>query len=233
MPVFLRYFRKFILIIFSCIISLALFLMFYQSYKRGVSGSVRSSSSSVRASSENIAVEENKDFIEEQVFEEAPKVALEDIKIDIPEPELNQDFGKFDIPEFKEDADLGIKGLPDLSPPVKKKSKNKKNKGSQFAGELVFNLGDVDTKPGAVYRAKPVYPRTARNKHIEGTLIVKFMVDKNGNVQNPIILAAKPEAVFDESAVSAVKSWKFKPAVKDGKKVNVWVVAPIEFSLED
>jgi TonB family protein len=51
---------------------------------------------------------------------------------------------------------------------------------------------------------------------ITGNVIVQFLVNKSGEVLNPVVLHSSLPA-FEEPAISVVRHWKFKPAIKDGK----------------
>ncbi|MBS3780116.1 MAG: energy transducer TonB [Desulfovermiculus sp.] len=57
------------------------------------------------------------------------------------------------------------------------------------------------------------------------------MVDNQGRVSEFSVVQAEPEGVFKESALRAVRTWRFEPGEKDGKPVNTWVQVPIRFDL--
>jgi TonB family protein len=59
---------------------------------------------------------------------------------------------------------------------------------------------------------------------------VKAIVDESGNVVESKVLKGIGHGC-DEAAVAAVKSVKFNPAVKDGKKVKAEVTIPLSFKL--
>jgi len=75
------------------------------------------------------------------------------------------------------------------------------------------------------------YPEAAKEKGVEGKVLVKFIIDKEGNVVNPIIIRAVDPAL-DKAAIEAVKKLpKFKPGKIGGKPVNVWYSIPIAFKI--
>ncbi len=55
----------------------------------------------------------------------------------------------------------------------------------------------------------PAYPQGASKKHIEGTVTVRIVVDKNGNVSDAKALNGPPE--LSRSAVEAAKQYQFEP----------------------
>ncbi|SOE23122.1 TonB family C-terminal domain-containing protein [Spirosomataceae bacterium TFI 002] len=75
------------------------------------------------------------------------------------------------------------------------------------------------------------YPKSAQERGIEGRVFVKFIVDKEGNVQNPVILKGTyPE--IDEEALRVVSNLpKWEPGKQNGKPVNVYFTMPIVFKL--
>lgn len=75
------------------------------------------------------------------------------------------------------------------------------------------------------------YPEKARKAGIEGTVSVQFIVDKEGNVENPQILRGVGGGL-DEEALRVVKQAKFKPGKdKNGNPVRVQYSLPIRFQL--
>lgn len=82
-------------------------------------------------------------------------------------------------------------------------------------------------------KVAPQYPRRAAQRGIEGYVIVSFTVDVTGKVVNPVVIEAKPKNIFNRAAVAAVKKFKYKPKVIDGKPIEVQNVKNIiRFQLE-
>ena len=76
-----------------------------------------------------------------------------------------------------------------------------------------------------------VYPPKAVRKNIEGTVIVQFIVDKQGAVSD--IEAISGPELLREAAVNVIKnSPHWKPAVQDGRKVKSYKKQPITFRLK-
>lgn len=76
------------------------------------------------------------------------------------------------------------------------------------------------------------YPEMARRAQIEGRVIVEFIIDKEGNVNNPKIIRGIGGGC-DEVALNAVQKVKFKPGMQRGKPVLVRYSMPINFTLKD
>ena len=76
-----------------------------------------------------------------------------------------------------------------------------------------------DSEPVPVIRYVPVYPRQAVVRRRSGWVDVEFTIAPNGRVQDPRVVASKPKGLFDESALEAIKTWRYKPRIQDGKVV--------------
>lgn len=75
------------------------------------------------------------------------------------------------------------------------------------------------------------YPQTAKDKKVGGKVFVKFVVTKDGLVQNAQVLKGVEDCVeCDAEALRVISSMpKWTPAKKDGKTVNCYYNIPIKF----
>ena len=99
-------------------------------------------------------------------------------------------------------------------------------------GALVFELSEVDEPPRVLVKLPPFYPLGARARGIEGVVELVFVVDVDGSVRNVQVVSSYPGEIFVESAVSAVRRWKFEPGKKGGKPVVTRVRLPVRFKME-
>lgn len=75
------------------------------------------------------------------------------------------------------------------------------------------------------------YPEAAREKGIEGVVMVSFVVKKEGEISDVAIIRGIG-AGCDQEAMRVVKSMpKWTPGEKDGAKVNTQMQLPIKFKL--
>lgn len=78
-----------------------------------------------------------------------------------------------------------------------------------------------------------VYPKSAIENNIQGKVLVKFVVTKEGNVAN-IEVVQSVDPALDAEAVRVISLLKgFVPGVLNGEKVNVWYVLPVNYKLQD
>jgi len=75
------------------------------------------------------------------------------------------------------------------------------------------------------------YPEEAQNSEIQGTVIVKFIVDKEGKVSDVEAISG-PNELRDEAVRVIKKSGNWIPAVQNGRKVKSYKSQPINFRLE-
>ena len=96
-----------------------------------------------------------------------------------------------------------------------------------------FGMDELDQKPVSIAALKPHYPYRARRMGIEGYVMVRFLVDREGHARKVSIIDAEPDGVFEETVRSTVPRWRFKPGRKDGRPVDTWVEMTIRFGMED
>lgn len=64
-----------------------------------------------------------------------------------------------------------------------------------------------------------MYPAEARAAGVEGRVVVRYDITPEGRVVNAAVVSAEPTGVFEDAALAAVRSWRFRPAVLGGKTV--------------
>jgi TonB family protein len=88
-----------------------------------------------------------------------------------------------------------------------------------------------DRKARVIYRVEPEYPPDAREKKIEGTVVLTLTVDHEGLPQN-IQVKKSLYPSLDQSAVEAARKMRFEPAIKNGQPVSMWISVEMEFRVE-
>ena len=98
-------------------------------------------------------------------------------------------------------------------------------------GDSVMTEDIVDRLPEVKYREPIPYPDSAKEKNLAGHVTVNILVNKEGDVDQVKLLDSSPEGVFDQVALTAVKSWSFAPAEYKGQFVSVWVKQKLKFQV--
>ena len=110
-------------------------------------------------------------------------------------------------------------------PPPKLTQPNRPNidKASMSTDLGAFDLASlnlnapVDGDTLAIVRVLPRYPSRALSRGIEGWVLMEFAIDELGLAVNPVVIESEPPGIFDRAALSAVKRWKYRPMIEDGR----------------
>ena len=97
-------------------------------------------------------------------------------------------------------------------------------------GGGVYKVGGGISAPTAVSSPDPDYTEEARRAKKQGTCVLWLIVDSTGHPRD-IRVARGLGFGLDAKAIDAVKQWKFQPALKDGKPVDVQISVEVEFHL--
>jgi len=84
------------------------------------------------------------------------------------------------------------------------------------------------TPPMLIYRPNPSYPQEAKDAKLEGNVVLQVLVAADGTVSDVKVTKSLDKGL-DESAVQTVKTWKFLPAVKEGKPVPCKTTVSVNF----
>lgn len=84
----------------------------------------------------------------------------------------------------------------------------------------------VEARPLAYVNEPPRYPHLARKKGWEGTVVVKTKVEKNGIPSEIQVEQSSGHGILDDSALKAVRGWKFLPAQSGVLKFASWIRIP-------
>lgn len=178
-----------------------------------------------------------------------PKVPPEMLALEDPEP-----IDQHDDEEFPgRRLEGGVPRLPDLPPagpsrdwfpqpplpPVErggditviKPDWNFGTSGTRMpSGPIDVRFLDREPRPRA--QLAPDYPREMRLRHIEGRVVVEFVVDESGNVHSPVAVSATDTA-FEEAALRAIAKWKFEPGYYHNRKVRFRMSVPVVFTISE
>ena len=122
---------------------------------------------------------------------------------------------------------------------------------SADTGGLTFNMPGVQlsnassglSAPGAgfgrdgdatpIVRIEPKYPIQAARDGKEGWVKLSFTINEIGGVEDVKVIEAKPKRVFDKEAKRALRKWKYKPKVVDGKSlVQTGLTVQLDFKMD-
>ena len=88
-----------------------------------------------------------------------------------------------------------------------------------------------DEPPVLTSYEAPPYPEVAREKGLEGSVMVKITVGVDGTVEDALIREST-DPIFEESALEAAMLSQFKPAKLEGELTKSRVAIPYQFRLD-
>ena len=99
---------------------------------------------------------------------------------------------------------------------------------------ISIGTGSVDSDVIPLVRIQPAYPERAKERSIEGWVEIEFTISPRGTVENPQVLAYHPSSIFNNSALRAIKRWKYNPKIVNGKPVpRTGVKVHLDFTLDN
>jgi periplasmic protein TonB len=97
-------------------------------------------------------------------------------------------------------------------------------------GGGVFKVGGGVSAPKKIYDPDPEYSEEARKAKYQGTCVLYMVVGPDGKPRDIRVLRTLGLGL-DEKSIEAVRTWRFEPAMKDGKPVAVQISVEVEFHL--
>ena len=87
----------------------------------------------------------------------------------------------------------------------------------------------VEEEPVRISIDPPVYPEMAISAGVEGTVLVRVLVGKDGKVKDAVVIEGHD--LLKEAAIECAKTAVFRPALLRHRPVEVWVMMPITFRM--
>ncbi len=98
-------------------------------------------------------------------------------------------------------------------------------------GHMVLPAEQAAHLPVPIAKVMPEYPRMARQRGIEGQVVLEAVVDTDGKIE-PDITVVQSVPPFDAATVAALRQWRFRPArSSDGTPLRVSLRVPFRFVL--
>jgi TonB family protein len=113
------------------------------------------------------------------------------------------------LPGFVGASDIALPPAPDM-----------KQEGPVKIGGLV-------KEPRLLSSTLPVYPAFAKSAHVEGDVVIRTSIDKNGNVSHMEVVSGP--TMLRQAALDALARWKYEPSKLDGQPVPVQMLVTIRF----
>ena len=155
----------------------------------------------------------------------APKVIPKDIKIikEEAEPDMSSVGMQGGVPGGVAGGSMGgvlggvIGGMGGAPPPPKPKLTGPLKVGGNVQAARILN------------RVQPVYPPLARQTRISGTVRLHAIISKDGSIQQLEVISGHP--LLQQNALDAVRQWRYRPTLLNGKPVEVETYITVIFQL--
>lgn len=98
------------------------------------------------------------------------------------------------------------------------------------SADTVHKVGEVQTRPRVTKKPEPKYTKEAKKHNIEGTVVLRCVFRASGAVTDISVIRSLPDGLT-ERAIEVAKKIKFKPAMKDGHPVSMWMQLEYNFNL--
>ncbi|HMB42163.1 MAG TPA: energy transducer TonB [Balneolaceae bacterium] len=166
-------------------------------------------------------VVEMEEIIQTRQIETPPPPPKQPVPVEVPNDEIIEDV---DI-DIGGDLDLGgTLDMPPPPPPAEEEEEEDFFVVVEEMPELIGGLGELQSKIR--------YPEMARRAGIEGRVFIQFIVNEQGQVENPRVMRGIGGGA-DEEALRVVSQAQFKPGMQRGRPVRVQYSLPIFFRLQN
>ena len=80
-----------------------------------------------------------------------------------------------------------------------------------------------------IRKVNPKYPEKARNKRVQGTVVLRAVIGTDGDITELSVLSG--DKLLVPSALKAVKQWKYRPYMLQGNPVEVDTQITVNYTL--
>lgn len=103
--------------------------------------------------------------------------------------------------------------------------------GTGAADPRLFGAGGPDRVPAIIDYVDVEYPPEARRTIVEGDVVVKILISRDGRVEMAEVVRSSAK-ILEDAVLKAVKQWRFEPPTIRGRVTSLWMVIPFKFTLK-
>ncbi len=86
-------------------------------------------------------------------------------------------------------------------------------------------------RPRPRFAVSPVeYPMEMWNQDVEGTTVVRVLVNEAGGVDSAVVAESSGYVLLDSAAIRGAGVMEFEPALRGGEPLRVWARVPVHFA---
>ena len=102
-------------------------------------------------------------------------------------------------------------------------------RASSVDPEGVVELSPTAAESSLLHRVEPDYPEEARSQQVQGPVVLDAHIGADGTVQDLKVVSG--HSLLAQAAIDAVKQWRFKPRLADGRPVEMQTTITLNFRL--
>jgi TonB family protein len=178
-----------------------------------------------------VVVNEPKEIQNIAEVSEKPKVVLKSVNEPIPDSKPAREVFGASRSSYTDES-LGSEGIEAKKGNTLAKEVDKTTLLDSDADSLPTPTEEylVSEMPRVLSEVRPNYPKEAKERELEGTVVLDVLIDEQGKVRQVSVIEG--ESVFRNEALVAMKKFLFKPARVEGKTVAVRIRYSLKFLLE-
>jgi TonB family protein len=97
--------------------------------------------------------------------------------------------------------------------------------------ERVVALSPAAAENSLIHRVEPDYPEEARNRQLQGAVVLDIHIGQDGTVQETKVVSGEP--LLADAAMAAVRQWRFQPRLVDGAPAEMQTRITLNFRLSN
>jgi TonB family protein len=150
----------------------------------------------------------------------APGFAVAKVPVQVPDGKAARVDGMLEIGQITEAVTvMGARAAPKPAGPVA----NAAPKRIQVGGNVQASR--------LIAQVKPTYPDDLQQAGVEGTVVMRAVISKEGTVLNPMVVNTGVNPGLAMAAAAAVRQWTYQPTLLNGQPVEVLTTITIDFQL--
>jgi TonB family protein len=99
----------------------------------------------------------------------------------------------------------------------------------QAVEEKIYEVHEVKA-PVALFKPHPPYPQSLIRTRMRATVVVRCVIDKNGQVRDPQVIVPAAMSPFNDAVMATVQRWRFTPGSLRGQAVDTYLNLTVNFA---
>ena len=101
-----------------------------------------------------------------------------------------------------------------------------------LANPVYYAARELDVQPHALEPIQPIYPNSALDRGLSGTVLVELHLEADGSVSKVNIVSADPPGYFEQSTLAAFEHARFSAAIRHGEPVRCKIIVKVKYAFD-